>query len=417
MIPALAVISASFSLVLLVFNLYAGFLSTVALKSIMDAAWYFSLGPLRNIGSVFIVLAIILIFRHMLVDKKRTEWQPVLKFFWILYILDILMVCLHIMLSSPIGGIEIFFRMINGPLGWFILPFIIKDNKDFKRLMLCFIIGAIPPCIYSFLHVATGLQVHERVSMGLQRVVGVYHDAVVYRIYVFPGLLSLWMYSRYYMKSKRALERLFMLLLLTAFLVTLYKVYSKGVFMTLALWFILFTLHRRHIFLTVLTVITVVTINYATQDLMMEEYSTIFGKETAVLSGETERTDIALSGRIGMWEHLWNLYKDKPFLEKVIGSGGNVAAHNEFFRHLIVHGFIGLFIYSMLFLVISFKLFFSYIRERSDMAFLAIMVWVQYFVEVMGQTPSGFSNYQWYVFGIVSLYFSGFRPESDSQGP
>ncbi len=418
MTSVIAAAATSICIIALITNSRRGLLVTIALKPMIDIGWANTVVFGQSFSAIVTVATVILVAFDLIFRKREHRnhtgdmFLP-FKGLWILYFGYFVFVILFYLISTGdlLGEVGGFFRVSNSILGFFAFYRYFSNDRDFRNLVIAYIVGGFFPALVSIYQAHTGQIWHYRQTVGIVRYVGLYHDAVAVRIYLFSSILCIWIYFRYYLDRSYIIKKTFLIGFVILCFFALYKVYSKTVVVTMLVWGILFLFHKKYFVLASFGVVVLIVLNLLFSGILFEEYSHLFSKETAVLQGG--RTDIALGGRLGLWEGIWREWKAAPFFMKVFGSRIDIPAHNEFLRILMSTGVVGLGIFLILIIRMGLGVFAGYLRHGNDMQFVGVLVFVQWLIEAMGQTPGVYSNFQWYVFGFIALALCGFMLQKE----
>lgn len=74
---------------------------------------------------------------------------------------------------------------------------------------------------------------------------------------------------------------------------------------------------------------------------------------------------------------------------QIFGTGNPSAPHNDFLRSLLSGGVIGLMIYVVLLHVIGMRVFKNYLRERSPLNVMALMIFGMWLIDTIGLSIKG----------------------------
>ncbi len=143
---------------------------------------------------------------------------------------------------------------------------------------------------------------------------------------------------------------------------------------------------------------------------VLGELETVFSKEIAFGKGELEDSRRVLAGRGYIWEGIWERWMNLSLRLKIIGSGKNIATHNEFLRILFSSGVLGLIINVTVLIIIGLALLTLIIVRRSSVDVVALMAFQMWLIDCIGLHPGLYPSYQWFVWGAIGLAIGGASP-------
>ena len=225
-------------------GLFASFLVLVATKSVVDAFWNFKLGPLSimSLQGALIPILFYQILKHRKMIPK----------FWLntanIYLIALSLGVFWALPIKPIATFEIIILNLNIYLGFILIPLLINDKKKLKQFLLAIMICGIFPVLVSIFQLQTGIIFRERVTIGLSRYVGFYHDAFPTRFYGLMTLMSILIYQSVY-KINSFFFKIFLLLLSSGALVSMYAVFSKAAVSIIVVWIVILLLFSNNVLL------------------------------------------------------------------------------------------------------------------------------------------------------------------------
>ncbi len=202
MIFYLSVTAAFFLLVTLFVNVNFGILAAFLFKPLIDASWNVSFGGINLLGLVGVAVPLLVLVRSFTPGQKLSE-IPLFRIWLIFLIYNVLTYSLYAFDKGPIGSIELGFRVLNGFVGYYMIQAFFHDRESFRRLLLVIILAGIFPMATGIYQALTGVVWQERVTVGLVRNVGLYHDAVTFRNYAFQTLSAVFLFWFYFLKTGR----------------------------------------------------------------------------------------------------------------------------------------------------------------------------------------------------------------------
>jgi O-antigen ligase len=387
----------------------AGVLASVTFRPVIDASWgdyFFGMNCLRLIGVAFPTLVL---FRFLFLQRERPD-RFILLWAWALYL------CLNMMsLSISVGAGEVeyasnvFFRLINGFVGFYVFAAYFNDKKTFRWILLAYIIAGLFPTIMGLYQAATGQIFRERYgAMGLTRHVGIYHNAMNFKHYGYMTISSILLYWRYFSRRSFVTSLLWPGYIL-ACLVVIHKCYSKAAYFTLGMWFFIWLLYHKKYLVLLISVMVVLIVGLASGNRIFKEIEMVYSKETAVLEGEAA-VDKMFSGRVGGWKRHLERFSEAPLLNQLFGipkSWG--GGHNDYLRSLMASGFFGLMSYLLLLSSIGIKLVVNFLKHRSSLSLMGLLIYLAWMVDTVGSIPGLYPSYQWYVWGFIGVILAGVK--------
>lgn len=391
----------------------AGILVAFLTKPIIDASWASSLGGVSALKAVGVLVPVLVLVR---VFSSRNRPKIPLLTVWLAYVIySACSFSLQIVFSpnsldvNLVSFADSTFRVLNGLAGYLMIQCYFTDREHVRRLLLCLLLAGVFPLFIGVFQAASGVTWQERETVGLARNVGLYHDSFSVRAFVFQTLAAIFLYWSYFLDRGRTVKGIALLGLTAVCLLVLYKIYSKaGVFILLA-WLIIWSVGARKLLPILFIVSCVLIANVLTDDLMVQEIQQLFSKEVTATEEGTEMAvqKRSLGGRWYLWDLYWERYSRSSILEQFFGSGRAVPAHNDFLARLISSGVIGVTIYVLLLWRTGVALVRNYLRKRSPLNVMGLMVFAMWIIDTIGLVPSLYTSYQWFVWGFIGLALRG----------
>lgn len=403
MLLGMALFFTGFCIMLLTISPYWGLLVTVLFKPIIDASWkstFMGLNCLRVLG---VAVPVILIFR-MLIDRVKMP----LAWLWLAYLLSNLLGFVIILNKEPIESLDFIFRILNGFIGFYLFQHYFSGRKDFRKLLLAYLIAGLFPMGMGVMQATIGGGIfNEQDAVGtFTRNVGVYNDAVSFRYYGFMTISSILLYASYYIKPSFKTSAILIGYAIVCLFV-IYKTYSKAAVIIAGLWLFLWViLNKKYLFLTYIF-IAVISFEAISGGQISHTINILFSKETAAVQG-TGREMMVFAGRPFVWKEFLNEYARADLFRQLFGigrSGG--GTHNDFLRALVSSGLIGLTVYLFLLMFIGIKVVATTMRRPTPLNIMALMVFCGWMVDTIGLNPGLYPAYQWYVWGFIGLSLRG----------
>ena len=354
----------------------------------------------------------VVILGHLLFARREQAFHRMpLRFIWALYAADIVFFSLFIVYNQDItSGVNVFFRHINGFIGFYMVQAFFHDDrgKKLKVLLLALIAAGLFPMGIGAYQLLTGKVWVAAQVEGITRYVGLYHDGFTVRYYAFQTILALVLYGSLFARSFFAKSVVLAYgVISTAVMI---GAYSKTGVASMMIWVTSWTLLQKKIltFLLLAACAGVLGTYYASN--IAANIVQLFHKEIGHFEGKVklERT---FQGRWYVWQEMMSRWQRFHWLQKGFGTGMvATGAHNDYLQILFHGGILGLFVYLALLFSVGIQIA-SNLRKKIDpMAVAALMLFLMWLVDTIGLVPSAYPGYQWFVWGMIGLSFR-FRQE------
>lgn len=385
-----------------------GVFITLVLKPIIDASWnqyFFGVNCLKILG---FFVPLLLLPRILF---SRAEGGILKKSMILVAVIYLLLNCFGTI--SMIGhgnyqsAVEIFLRSLNGFLGFLMIQHFVKDQRAFAILLVALLIAGLFPMLFGLYQAFTGQvwQLRETSLGTLTRNVGLYHDAFSIRAYGYQTLTAI-LLSWVYFTNRNYWKKAGLIIYGAICSFVIFKSYSKAALVIFVIWLIIWSVFNRKIYWLLIIPVALVIINFAVGNRLAEDVEKVFLKEIGAASGTIDEKYI-LAGRTIVWKDAIDEWYDLPMSQKFLGSGKNLPVHNEFLRHLIANGFVGLFLYVILFIGIGYRITINMITRNTALSVMGFMVFMMWFMDNLGLHPGLYPAYQWYIFGFITLAIRG----------
>jgi O-antigen ligase len=358
------------------------------------------MSPIHLFDTVFIIA----FFLRLLLKKEKLYEFPYFKFF-IIYLNIITFVSLHIYIKSGlIIALEFFNKSLFLPLCYYLGNKLFEDYESAKKLITIFVIAGIFPLFFIFFQKITGHIWFLRVTKGLIRSVGLYHDITSPRMFLIQMLIGVFIYWHYFLKKEDYSVKIVIFLLSIGSIVGLYFLYSKAITIVLLIWILMFSFIRGKIYVLPFAIVLILIINTLANNKIYDEIGMLFSKEFDYVRGESVQIDSLLAGRGGTWRTYLSLWAHLPFIQKAIGVGiSHGGFHNDYLRLLFSGGILLLSTFIILIFMLSRKILSEFIRKRRFIHFVALLSIAYFFVESLGQLPGFYPHIHSVTWGIVGL--------------
>jgi O-antigen ligase len=400
-----------------------GILFTFLTKPIVDASWSYFFGEISPVRVVGVLVASLVLF-HIFISDKRLSRVPLFPI-WMTYVVYISFTYLfNVIEYGPLKFVELMFRVLNGFVGYCMIQMYFSEREAFKKLLQILIVAGLFPVLVGVYQIATGAVWYPDETVGLARYSGLYHDVQTPRQYMFQTLTAIILYWCYFLnKGRNIATRLVLITLFCLCLVILFRTYSKAAVVILASWTVIWSIGRRQFLLLAVMLVALVSVNVIFQDKIWRETAQLFSREISAVEsnkGEMSAEEMrkaTFAGRWYAWDEYINQYLNRSLFGMVFGSGNPGAAHNDFLAILLSSGVLGLIIYITLLLAIGIRVFQNYLRSRSPLNVMALMLFSMWIVDAMGLVPSLYPSYQWYVWGFIGLSLKGVQWTQQQNAP
>lgn len=349
----------------------------------------------------------VIILGHLLFARREQAFHRMpLRFIWSLYAIDIFFFSLFISYHQNImSGVNVFFRHINGFVGFYMLQAFFHQGKgkELKMLLLALIIAGFFPMGVGIYQLVTKTVWISAQAEGVSRFVGLYHDAFTVRAYAFQTILALLLYSALY--SRNFLIKAVTLAYGGISIVVLIKAYSKAGILSLLIWAASWTmLQRKFISLLLLGTAGALIGAYYASDIL-DNIMQLFHKEIGAFEGTVE-TSRTFSGRWLGWAEMMSRWWKFHWVSKLFGSGlVATGSHNDYLQILFHGGLVGLGIYIALLAAVGARVVSNLRRDIDPLSVAALMLFTMWMVDTIGLVPSAYPGYQWFVWGLIGLSF------------
>lgn len=405
MLPHIAVGLGLISILCLIASPTVGMVVVFIAKPFIDASWDlqfpFGLRPTE----VFSALIPLILLAHMAVARnEKSLMRMPLKGMWLAYSVYILFFSMMIAYNDELKtGANIFFRYINGIVGFYFLQAFFRQGDRFKWFLWALILGGLFPMSLGLYQALTGFQWREAQAEGLVRNIGIWHDAVNMRAYALQTILGLLLYSALYVKTRNVPLKVMAMAYVAISTVVMMKAYSKAAMLVFALWVLCWTILRRQsAVLALLGIAGLLVTTYYAGDLLAQ-IGTLFHKELGFVSGKVEGK-MTFQGRWFGWMEMMAEWERLPAMSQLFGSGQiATGAHNDFLQMLFHGGIVGVVMYLSLLIVIGVRIGRNLFAKADEMAVAALMVYLMWLVDTVGLVPSAYPAEQWLVWGLIGM--------------
>jgi O-antigen ligase len=381
-----------------------GILVTLLLKPVIDTTWDLAFLNIK-LGYVIGVGVPIIILAHAAIspNDERISKVPLIGF-WAAYILINFIACQLIIYNEFQRGLDLFFKILNGFIGFYWFQRYFKYESDLKTLLIVMLISGFFPIAVGIFQWLTGYTWKAWTAEGGMRNIGLYHDQSTLKYFVFQTIAAIILFMCYFKNN----SKLIFIALGTYALMcipVLFKLYVKSGYMVLGIWLLGFGLFKKNYLLLIFIAMIVSVVILFQGENLLDEFSSVYRQELGYFEGKVE-LEQTFAGRWHGWKDTIEQWQQADLLSQIIGSGryaNAYGAHNDFLFALARSGIIGLIAYILLFSAIGMSVLISTIKYRSTLNLMALMLFIMWIVETIGLVPSAYPSFQWFALGFIGL--------------
>lgn len=390
-------------------------------KPVIDTSFYVPVAFGVTLTQLFGVLVPGIIFLHMLVARRGNHVRNMpMHAIWLVYagyvFLFSLLIVYH---DGTMPGLDVFFRHINGLIGFYMMQTFFREERKMRLLFVVFIVAGIFPVATTLYQIATGTVWHHLAHMategGFVRTAGLYYHIMTLRYYAYQALIGLLLVGG--MTERLGIvKRVFGWGYGVSILYVVFRTYSKAGFFALGLWALLWTVLQKKFMALILVLLSVlVVVPYFASDISDAVY-TVFHKEVGAIEGK-EVGEEAFSGRLYGWAARMEGWSELNLLSQIFGSGHIMTgAHNDYLMMLYHGGIVGLLIYVVLLSAMGVRIVREMRRKVDRLGIAALMLYLTFLIETVGLVPSAYPHFQWLVWGMVGLFLRKRHDEANPAG-
>ncbi|MCB0490600.1 MAG: hypothetical protein KDC99_19145 [Cyclobacteriaceae bacterium] len=304
----------------------------------------------------------------------------------------------------------LFLQFLNGIAAYFLIPFLVRTEKDRKIFLGVLVLAGLFPLTTGLLQIGGFIEGRTiRTTGDLIRISGLYYDSTNMRMYSLQTLVAivgLLFYSKDSIRSRWNWKYAGMLIMIPLLLIVIYYGYSKAAVAIVLSWTVLLCLFKLKSVYLILFV-TGLSVLFTTIDETPLALDRLFHKEISFAEGtlaeENEYT--LLGGRFKRWEDYLSRFSDADLMDKLlcVQYSIGIMAHNDFVRVLIGTGVLGLLSYSWVLLSIIRRVVSEAITSKTGLSISALMILVSFLIDSLGLVPLIYPGYCWVTFGLISL--------------
>ncbi|MGB9589897.1 MAG: O-antigen ligase family protein, partial [Candidatus Hydrothermia bacterium] len=234
--------------------------------------------------------------------------------------------------SIPIG-LDFSLRFINGWGFFFLIPFLVRDKRDFNLFIYAWLASTVIPALFGLYYLLTGNPNGFQITAGWWRIAGPYHDAAAFMTEISPALpIMLYLASGVGKWWKRALW----LIPICAWFILVFNAYTRSFWFATSIVLLLWIFTR----LWEPSVVAAAGAVY--------KWPLIWKRLTTAGIEEVESA-YAVGGRVGLWKDFWVAFKQSSILDKILGRWAGIKGfgsildfHNQYILTTANMGIIGL---------------------------------------------------------------------------
>lgn len=389
-------------------------------KPVIDATWYFripflGLNFLQISGVIVPALILLLIYSY----KVKIFEYRLTKIFFIVVLSSAISYVSYMIgsidssssfVNRIVFGLVTFLQFVNGFAMFCILPYLFKTDQERQTLFLVLMLSGLFPMVTAYLQIFGIMEGRElRTTGNLIRISGFYYDSSNLRFYAMQMIIAIFIYAEGIRHRANSYNRLISIVLsitIGLLLYVMYRGYSKSALIILFTWIIIYALFKKKLLLGAALIVGASSI-YLTNPVVSNEIDRLLYKEQAYIEGRLpEQLEYTLlGGRLKQWKNYLDQFESESFVNQLIGYSfiEGAPTHNDFVRMLISNGYLGLLSYCIFLLFLISVLLKAFFQNKDNLSIGAIMIFIAFFIDSLGLTPSIYTGYSWFVFGLISL--------------
>ena len=216
--------------------------------------WDTKLGPVTLIDILYTVAPVILASQILFSQQKPPKLLQWFAIGFCLAIANAFGVLSSFNEMDLKDILEIVVKSINVAAAFLLIPGFITDNRKLKLILLAILIGNIVPCGIGVYQASTGISWSDRMTVGLQRYNGLYHDAVGVRFNGQQALFAAMMLSSMF-PLRKLWHKLVLAIYSLTWLVVIFNVFSKAALVTIFVWIWIWCIAQRKIAFLIILVL------------------------------------------------------------------------------------------------------------------------------------------------------------------
>jgi O-antigen ligase len=379
------------------------FLLIFGIKLTFDALWFLKL-PFPELETyrlldLFLIPVFVLILLGPKLAKHGFRWPIWFSFIYLIWVI------LSMGLNGINPDIEIIIRQSGILIGLLIGLRYIKGKEQFDLFLYLIFISTIIPVFASLIQlVAIQLDVvlfyYKSDPTMVFRASGLYYDAgTTGMVNIMSMLSNVYLLQTGIVKSKyRKYHTLFIPLNILAIISGGTRSMIGVALVIIIILFLKYMKQTIKILFFVLIVIVFFSKPYIDPIVSKSAKDIKRNVEITELLSETEYRTM-FTGRVGMWQDIWQEFNESTFLQKLFGTGLSSNAHSSYFFLLLQIGWLGL----LLYLVLNISLILALWRGRIPKFQKIIAMLSLQAVLLIGISLSTvvYTSFQWFIYIVV----------------
>ncbi len=396
--------------IVVLFDTRKGILAAILTRPLIDCFWQakdlvLGVKPTEING---VVLPLLILFKIIISREHKLFRSP---FAIALALYSFYQFLPIVMIASDEGvraGLSYLFRSLHTFVGFVAFQEFFHEKKDFKKLLLFYIVAGLLPLGMSFYQNVLGGVIRTESNIGeLTRNIGFYHDSFTIRFYSLQTLLGIILYLSYFVKNTQAFLKGILITLGLFCVFTVHRLYSKAGYLIMVQWAFIWLLCKKQIIMLSVLIITGIAGFFIIPFNIAEDVKEVYSIEIGAMQGQ-ERTELLFKGRMGGWLRALDHWQKDSLVHQLFGTGTTaLGAHNDFLRSLLGTGLIGLLFYSVILGWALSKATANVLQAATPLNIMALMLLLMWLIDAAGLVPGGYPAYQLTVWGITGLAFRG----------
>jgi hypothetical protein len=116
-----------------------------------------------------------------------------------------------------------------------------------------------------------------------------------------------------------------------------------------------------------------------------------------MMNDPTKRT--MLTGRVGLWQDVWNEFNKRPWIEQLFGTGVSANAHSTYFYLLLQIGWFGILYFIAINLMLLLKI--GRLAALTQLKFIGYLSLLSFMLISISLTAVAFTTFQWATYLLV----------------
>lgn len=382
------------------------------IKPLIDLTWgvsLFQLGalsinPPRVVGVVVFIVCVTAYLKNVKVIRPYSKG---LIWFFLFFSLVSSLIAYGAENVSLIYIINVNLRLFDAFLIFFVMALFLTDDRRLCSLIFVIWISTLAVNILSLAILQTGIY-SVSISQGVNRFAGLYNDAGspsynAVMSFVF-GSYYLHLAKRIHNKHSNFRRIVFVITLLTSAILLAVTVTKSALLLALifiVLWWGIFQ-KKWHVIIPLIPMVFVYI-----GGSVGEQWEARFSAEVRVFIEGDYSADALRSlgsGRISTWQDVFETYTDDfSLVEQLIGQGRTYGAHNQYLAELVRSGLLGLMLFLLVYLRISFRLYRRYTQTHFAEYLMGLVLLFMFVCLGVTGHPFYYTTHLWYLTSLMSI--------------